>query len=513
MLFGIAALLLALAFPAVGEAKWRQASSTHFVIYSEESPDSLRKFAERLERYDSAMRFIRGLADYDPGAANRLTIYVVPDLGTVRRLHGRGSGSIAGFYVPRAGGSIAIVPRRGLGGGQNALDEEGVLRHEYAHHFMFENYPVAFPSWYIEGFAEFHATSEFEDDGSVGIGRPALHRAYGLMSGNPLPLDKMMALGNERLRPDQLEAIYGRGWLLTHYLTFNEQRRPQLGKYLKALNSGKTGTEAATAAFGDLQLLQREVDRYMMQRRMSYMKIPPAKLKTGRIDVRELSAGEDAVMDLKIRSRRGVDDKQARELLPLMRKAAAPFPNDAAVQVTLAEAEFDAGQYKEAIAAADRALAADPKSIDALLYKGRAMLALARDSSEKAKAVAEARKLFAAANRLDPDDPEPLILFYNSYFAGDAKPTANAVMGLNHAFQLAPQDRGLRMMVARQYLVDGKAQEARHVLGPIAFDPHSGGMGAVAAAIIASLDKGGAAAALQRFDTPASEEEAAKDPA
>lgn len=511
----IIALLFALAAPAAAEAKWREASSTHFVIYSEESPESLRKFAERLERYDSAMRFIRGLPDFDPGAANRLTIYVVPDVGTVRRLYGRGSdsSSVAGFYIPRAGGSLAIVPRRGLGNGRHDLDEEAVLRHEYAHHFMFDNYPFAFPAWYVEGFAEFHATSVVEPDGSVGLGRPATHRAYGLFNGNALPVDRLMALGNQRLRPEQTEAIYGRGWLLTHYLTFNEQRRPQLREYLNALNSGKSGIQAATAAFGDLKALDRELDKYMMQRRMSYMKIPAEKLKVGRIELRELSAGEDAVMDLKIRSKRGVDEKQARELLPLMRKAAAPYPNDPAVQVTLAEAEFDAGHYKEAIAAAERALAANPRAIDALLYKGRSTMALAKDAGEgKAKAIAEARKLFAAANRIDPDDPEPLILFYSSYMAADAKPTANAVMGLNRAFELAPQDRSLRMRVARQYLVDGKAKEARLVLGPIAFDPHSGDMGTAAAAIIAAIDKGGAAAALQSFDRSA-KEEAAKDPA
>ncbi len=496
------ALLLAAFAPAPALAKWREASSTHFVIYSEESPDSLRKFAERLERYDSAMRYVRNLPDFDPGAANRLTIYSVSSVNAVRKLHGKGGSMIAGFYIPRASGSIAIVPRRGMGAGEHDMDEEGVLRHEYAHHFMFENYPVAFPSWYVEGFAEFHATSKFEADGAVGLGRPAVHRGYGLVSGNPLPLDKMMALGTERLRPDQTEAIYGRGWLLTHYLTFNTQRRPQLGQYLKALNSGKSGIEAATAAFGDLKVLQRELDKYLMQKRMSYMQIPAAKLKVGPIQLRELSAGEDAIMELKIRSRRGVGEKEAAALLPLMRKAAAPFPNDPAVQATLAEAEFDARYYKEAIAACDRALAANPKTIDALIYKGRSTQALAMDAGAgKTKGIGEARKLFAAANRLDPDDPEPLILFYNSYLAAGMKPTANSVTGLHSAFMLAPQDRGLRMLVARQHLIDRKAKEARVALSPIAFDPHSGGMGEAAAAIIAKLDSGGTSAALQTFDS------------
>ncbi len=506
---GLVAALAAAWLPTSAEARWRQASSTHFVIYSEESPESLRKFAERLERYDAAMRLVRNLPDLDPGTANRLTIYMVSDVGAVRRLHGKGSDA-AGFYIPRASGSLAIVPRRGLGSSEFDLTQEGVLLHEYAHHFMFENYPIAFPSWYIEGFAEFHSTSQVEPDGSVGVGRPALHRAYGLMSGNPLPIDKMMALGTERLSPEKSEAIYGRGWLLTHYLTFSETRKGQLSKYLKALNSGKKGVEAATMAFGDLKVLDREVDKYMMQKRMSYLKLPGDKLKVGRIEVGELSDGEDAVMELKIRSQRGVDDKAAKALLPLMRKAAAPFPDDPAVQVTLAEAEYDARNYKEAVAAADRALARNPKLVDALVYKGRAFMAMAEGAADKPKAIAQGRKWIAAANRADPDDPEPLLLFYTSFLAADAKPTANAVMGLNTAFQLAPRDRGLRMLVARQYLVEGKAEEARAVLGPIAFDPHSGEVGAAAAAIVGEIEKNGAAAGLKKFEE--SEEESEKGP-
>jgi tetratricopeptide (TPR) repeat protein len=504
-LIRIAALLLAAGAPAAAQAKWREASSTHFVIYSEESAESLRKFAERLERYDSAIRRVRGLPDRDPGPANRLTVYAVSTVGTVQKIMGRGSSNVAGFYIPRAGGSLAIVPRRGLGGTEYDLSSETVLLHEYSHHFMFENYAAAYPSWFIEGFAEFHSTAKFEADGGVGVGLPALHRAYGIMSHKPLRLSKMLALTTERLSPGEIDSFYGRGWLLTHYLTFEPSRKGQLSAYLKALNSGKTGL-AAAEVFGDLDKLERELDTYIRRPKMSYLPIGAQELTVGKIQVRELSAAEDAVMDVKIRSKRGVDEKGAAALLPLARRAAAPYPNDVAAQVTLAEAEFDAGNHKEAEAAADRALAVDPKSVDALIYKGRARLAMALAAGDKGKGVVEARKWFAAANRADPDDPEPHLLFYSSYLAADTKPTANSVVGLNYAFGLAPQDRELRMLVARQYLIDGKAEEARYTLAPIAFDPHAGGVGTAAAAIVAAIDQGGAAAALKKFDEPAADE-------
>ena len=69
-------------------------------------------------------------------------------------------------------------------------------------------------------------------------------------------------------------------------------------------------------------------------------------------------------MDLRIRSRVGVTKDDAARVARDMRKAAAPWPNDPAVQAALAEAEFDAGDLDAADSAAARAIAADPKNVD-----------------------------------------------------------------------------------------------------------------------------------------------------
>ena len=51
---GMALAALAAATPA--QAEWREATSKHFVIYSEDSEKSVREFATRLERFDAALR-------------------------------------------------------------------------------------------------------------------------------------------------------------------------------------------------------------------------------------------------------------------------------------------------------------------------------------------------------------------------------------------------------------------------------------------------------------------------
>jgi hypothetical protein len=65
--------------------------------------------------------------------------------------------------------------------------------------------------------------------------------------------------------------------------------------------------------------------------------------------------------------------------------------------------------------------------------------------------------------------------------------------------QLGPQDSGLRLLVASQYLRERKPSEARATLAPIAFDPHGGRIAELAATLITLIDKNGADAALSRW--------------
>lgn len=481
-------------------AKWREAKTDHFTIYSEEGVAELRAFAERLERFDSAMRKIRNVPEAMPGPGSRVTVYVVAGLNSVQRLIGDKSGTIAGFYLPRASGSVAVVPRRAGTGARGEINADIVFFHEYGHHFFYQNFPGAFPSWFSEGFAEFHSTARFEPDGGVGLGLPAVHRGYGLGSSTGLTVDNMVSITSDtRLSAEQTELLYGKGWLLTHYLTFDEKRSGQLAVYLKLINEGKTSREAAVTAFGDLKKLDRELEDYMRRRRLNYVRIAPSAISAGPIAIRDVRPGEEAVMQLRIRSDRGVDAKQAKELVTEMRRRAAPFPNDPAVQAQLAEAEYDAGNYVEAEAAVDRAIAAEPTNIDALIYKAMARMRLAEGSEDVAK-WREVRRLITAANRVDPDHPEPLILFYSSYRQQGIAPTRNAIDGLLKAFELAPQDNSLRMLAAYQYLLDDKAADARATLAPIAFHPHGGEVSKFAATVVAAIDAGGGKKGLEAWN-------------
>ena len=483
------------ALPA--QATWRVAESDHFVIYSEDKAENLRRFAEELERYDAGMRLLRSVPAAKDSPGNKLTIFAVSGLSAVQKLAG-GDGTIAGFYNPRAGGSVAFVPRR-MSGGRGELDANEVLRHEYAHHFMFRNYPAAFPLWFSEGFAEFHSTARVQADGSIDFGLPAQHRSLELFHLGPLPIETLLQPDREKLSEVSMLSLYGRGWLLTHYLTLSPERNGQLGKYLTAVNAGQSSLDAAKDVFGDLKALNSQLETYK-RGKMTYLRLPAAKLAIGPVAVRELSEGAEAMVPVFFRSRRGVTSKEAKDLVVTARRIAARYPGDLFVEQRLAEAEFDAGNLDEADAAADRALALDANALDALLYKGRVAVArLTKEKSSDAKAWTEARRWFSRANRADSSAPEPPIEFYGSFLAQGIEPTANAATGLKAALSLAPEDWRLRFAVARQWLKEGKGDEAKSVLAVAAYGGHSESASVFASTLIGAIDKKGASGGLDAW--------------
>ncbi len=355
------------------------------------------------------------------------------------------------------------------------------------------------PAWFSEGFAEFRSTAKFDPDGAVGLGTPGNHRAYTLLNlERAMPVAKLLGYSGEKLNDDQRSALYARGWLLVHYLTFEPSRQGQFKTYLSDFLDGKSVKEAS-AAFGNLDTLEKDLRAYLRRRQLTYYRVTADKLPKPEIAMRQLGPGEDAVMDLKMRSRRGVDREQALALLPEMRKAAAPFPSDPAVQATLAEAEYDAGNYKDAQAAADRALAADADHMDSLIYKGRARLAIAGRGADP-QVLREARSWLLKANRADPDDPEPMILIYRSYLQQGVEPGRSVKDALLYAYNLAPEDLGLRMQVAQSLIMDGNVEGTRQALGPIAQDPHGGFLADAARDILGLLDAGNTEEAKRRLN-------------
>lgn len=475
--------------PAAARAEWHEASGPNFLIYADQSEKQVREFTDMLERYRSAMRFLYKLPEEQTSPSNRLTVFVVRDASQVRKLLGDGSRYTQGFYQSRAGGSVAFIPRvDGSGQSERVTEGELILLHEYAHHFMYSAFSGSAPLWFTEGFAEFFASAKFEKDGSVGLGLPARHRSVELLYAKNVPLDLLVNTRKYRETASKsYDAFYGRSWLLFHYLMLSDKRPGQLASYLARLSKGEGEEAAATNAFGDLSVLDKEIGRYLQTRKMNYINLRASKVSSGPIAIRPLRAAEAAILPVMMRSKRGVDKEQAATVVEEARTVAAAYPDDAFVLTALAEAEFDAGHEDAAIAAAERAIALDPAAINARIQKIYALFRKAEDDSSD-KLWPEVRTAVASANRIENDNPIPLSFFFRTYAAEGKTPPPVAIQGLEKALMLAPYDTGLRLTLGRYYIRKGDSEAARQTLDPLLNHPHNTALADIARKLLAAED-------------------------
>ena len=470
----LGAAALALAAPAA--AAWQQATSKHFIIYGDMPAEEMKEYAEKLEKFDAAARLIRSMNDPVVGDGNRVQVLVVSSMLDVNRLYGQADAGVGGYYMGLVSGPIIVTPQkiRRLNTRTDRIDPDVVFFHEYTHHLQLQSTNKPMPMWLSEGFAEFLGNPVFGEDGSVGIGAPNVTRAEQLLQSRWAPLGDLLEGNAITLSYAGFSGQnYAQGWLLNHFLVFEPSRRGQVEKYVRGIESGQNALVAAKAAFGDIGQLEGQLRNYVRQKSLPYMKIDSSKLTIPPVTVTQLPAGAQEVMPLRIQSKTGYRSVSIDSVLNKVRDIANRHPNDVLVLRTLAEVEFDAKNWNESIAAADAALKIDPKSTEAHLYKGRGYLAQAKKQNDP-KLFEEARKQFLAANRLDPEDPEALYLFYRTYRAASVTAPKDAVEALRYATILAPRDYYPAIQLVTEQLRQNNLKAAADALKPLAYLPHAG---------------------------------------
>ncbi len=481
-------------------AAWYKATSGHFIVYGEGSAESVRAYADKLEKFEALLAAQTSLQT--EADANRLIVFLVGTTDAVQKQMGVRGTNIAGFYSPRLWGTIAVVPRRN-GSGAYDLDSQTILFHEYVHHFMLQNAPVAYPGWYSEGFAEYFSTTEFKPDGAVQFGYPAKHRFYGLALLPAFPVQQLLVPDDRRMTDDRTEAFYGWSWLLTHYLNFDPARRGQLNTYLKAFAGGTSPNDAAIKAFGPMDKLQKDLNAYRSARRMSYVEWRGFKPPETSILVTALSASENVAMPMYMRTFRPSNGKEEVAFaVAEARKLAARYPAEPMALDALAEFELDAEQYDAAQRANEAALAIRPNDGRLLLRAARIAIARLGKTGDAAQ-WKTVRSMVVKANRAAPNDPFPLWEFYRWHHRAGVAVPKTAIDGLRRALQLAPQVSELRFALAGEDLRGGDEATARRTLAPLLNDPHSAEVRQAAQALLESKGKA-------ILDAPDKVEDAAK---
>ena len=486
VLAALTACLALFASPAhAADDIWKRADTQHFTIYSTGDEDDLTAFARDLERFDGLLRFWYDKPDR-PGK-DPITIYLLDGSRGVQKL--LGSRGVAGYYSPHIEGTYAVAHRGG--GGWRSLTGQRVLFHEYAHHFMFNEFAVPAPAWLIEGFAEFLATVEFGEDGIWTYGKPATHRGAELRYFDDAQIERLLSWpdGERRL----IAGFYGWSWGLTHMLYTAPDRGARISAYIERLSAGEKPLPAARAVFGDLRQLERQLERHVrgdIEYGVSSETFPWSQ----DVALSTLPVAEGRMLELHLRRMGGHKLEDTRDDLAAFAQAGA-LSADAYAEMAMAEMwleEREREKYKEehedddavedkemggpyfvaAEAAADRALALDASHLRANIVKGRILShRLYEDGNTDGEAWAQARRHFQIANRTDPTNAEALYRFARSY-AREGREGPMMHDAYLAAFKRAPQTRAFRVGLAYDLARLGRHDDGIALLQMLANDPH-----------------------------------------
>jgi tetratricopeptide (TPR) repeat protein len=496
----LAAAVLAAASPV--RAEWLRAESDHFVVYGR-SERSVREYATMLEDFDSLLRRLHGRPE-DEVTPRKLPVYLVSNLGQLKRVLPNAKEGMAGVYLPSVPEVFVVAIRDGAGEMDQNKGDDTVL-HEYVHHFMLQYYPSAYPAWLVEGYAEYYMTADLAKSRMV-VGGVNRGRVYSLTQpGGWIPMQDVLSKRPGALKERDIYAYYAQAWLLTHYILSDPSRHKLLSPYLDAVRAGEDPVKAWKTVYGDdPEGLRRKLQSYMAR------PIPAGALpRTGALEasvaVTHLSPGADDLILEGQRLKLGVDKDDQAKVLADIRAAAAKRPKDRFSQLVLAKAETAFGDRKTGEAILNDLLAADPKDEDALLALGESRMVAGRDDpAQRAVDFAQASKLFARAFKVNPDNPETLHGYAD---ARSLEPMTEAMADIRvRAVVLAPQVGHLRLDAARALIQVKDVAMAKTVLTPLASNPHGGGEVEAAQAMLKGLDPKAAdsdkAAAPSDFSQP-----------
>lgn len=485
---------------APARAAWQRATSEHFTVYADASEQWVRDYVLELERFDMLARQVFRLKERPAGM--RLTVFVMNTLGEVRAVHGAGS-NVGGFYAAGSGGAMMVVPQET----RNPQAADTVLRHEYAHHLMMQYFPVAYPGWYVEGFADFLSTASFDKRDAPSLGAPPVARLMTLKNSVSLGIERVLTTNVEdQLEGRQRSAFYAESWLLTHYLSVSPERPGQLQNFLALLNGGKAPLDAAREAFGDLARLESDVSRYRREAKFNYYHLDQPFRYAGSVSVEALDPAAAATMRERIALTRGGADEKSAPLIASLEAALAKDPKSADTLALLARANLNMRRNDAAEAAADKALAIAPNHSRAAMWKALAMMGRLRDAGNKdAEAWKAVRRVILQANKADPNDPVPLRENYRIYRLIGLAPSPTAKQGLAQAYNLLPQNVSLRFEYAQLLTMEGQYDSAIALLRPTANAPHAPQAAAAAKRMIGNVEKAKASQAIAEVESSEAE--------
>lgn len=474
------ALAVVLGWSSAAEAKWLKAETDRFIVYGEGREQQIRDLAVRLSVFDAVLR--KTNPPTTRSSPRKLEVYLVNGSPELRRI-APSLVNIAGFYSAGSGGVFAVADRGG--------NADGVLFHEYAHAFMLENFPAAYPAWFVEGWAEYFANATVSPT-KAQIGDFDPNTAAWLFSTPWLPWEVIVSKSTWEIEDKDRPIYYAQAWLLMHYMRGDSARAEQLNKATFAIAAGQEPVKALEEATGQsLGQLSRELRLY---KKLTVFVLPDPLPNPPEVKISEMPPSADDFLLYGLRLTRDSADPTDAAALADIRRRAARWPGDRMAELTLARAEFVYGDVAAGEAAVKRRLDQEPNDVEALYVAGAGQLqAGSRKIGDPVARYKAARPYLLKAYALDKEDHRILLAYAVSRSVDEGFPNDNDVKALLNARALAPTVQSTSIMAGQVLLQRDRRPEALAVLSIVANNPHGGGAARRARALIEGKAEGAAA--------------------
>jgi TonB family protein len=350
--------ILALSLCQARRDTWVEVRSPHFIVVSNAGEKAARRSALQFEGIRAVFRQSLMIAGTHPTPV--VTVLAVTDEASMRKLlpeywvkdHAHPSGFYAG-YVNLYFAAVELDA--------HVASPFQTLYHEYFHTITVPYFPDL-PVWLSEGLAEFYGHTEI-DERNVRMGQSDPELLTQLRDRTLIPLSVLFAVDTSSPyynEADKTSLFYAESWALTHYLMLGDRttHASMLKAYLGKLDQGIKPDEAARLTFGDFKKLQFDLQVYIHNASLPYLKVPSAKFDEGELKVRLISEAEACAYRGGFAAARG----QAAVATAALQEALRLDSRIALAYQYLGVTQFLTGMREQALESASKAITIDPES-------------------------------------------------------------------------------------------------------------------------------------------------------
>lgn len=469
-------------------APWLLAESKHFRVLAQTSKRMAESRVQDLERLHDAMLMTLGVGQ--SLARPPFPIVLSDDQELVGKVHPYlRDRKLAGLFVSGTDGALAFAVNYPM-----SQDFTGqVLFHEYAHRMMAQYARMAYPAWYVEGFAEYFGATIIAR-GAIEIG--AFNPNAGILAHRtwlqPARLLKpgFQSTGEKDIDDSNMGVFYAQSWLLTHYVLSKTERVQRFNEYFRRVAAGEDALATLEPATGIApNRLNSELRRHLEN--LYAAQIPAGALATVRITELPDEQAEAEFDGMVITA--GPEAAHGKAVLARLQARVQKAGGDRAPDVmrwALAHAEIRYGDVDKALEILAPWAQQDAPPFEANRLLGWAWQGAAAYASgaNRTTALEQARASLMAAYKQRRNDAPTLYQLARVLGTKGVSPSmTNAADG---ASVLEPQVGDYLYLAIWAHLESGNRDKAQRGLQTLASNPHGGESTERARAALQALQSG-----------------------